>query len=352
MRREEGYFRGCLLGGAIGDAYAAPVKFMPYDKIIELYGDGGSGLFNKKNKELATITDDTQLTLFTAEGLLRSIARCEEKCMPRTNKDTAMVVFRAYLRWLYTQGLKTPNWQSNAYDGWLIKIKKLHGYRDPGVTCITSLGKGIMGTFEKPTNTSEKCGTVIRIAPVGLVESEENVFDVGARVGAITHGAPSAYYASGALAYIIYCIIEGSTIEHATRKTIHYLEANEPDKVCAGALQQALELAKEQQVGVEHIHAFGSGFMAHEALGIGVYAALTYKDDFKKGLLFAACQSGNSNSTAVIAGSILGAYLGIDHIDEQLIKNLELNKEIDEMAKDLYRRYQNTQDWKIKYPGW
>ena len=169
MKRSKEQFYGCLLGGAIGDAFGAPVKFMKYEEIQKLYGEEGiHELIQTSDRGKVIITDDTQLTMFTAEGLLRSIVRANQKQITKTRKDTAMIIFRAYLRWLYTQGLSTPNWGSKAYDGWIVQIKKLHGYREPGITCITSLGKGIMGTLEKPLNDSKRCGTVIRTAPIGL----------------------------------------------------------------------------------------------------------------------------------------------------------------------------------------
>lgn len=353
MKRDEKHFCGCLLGGAIGDAFGAPVKFMKYDKIIATYGESGlCHLVLEEDSGKATITDDTQLTLFTAEGLIRSVTRNKQKQLERTKKDTAMVVFRSYLRWLYTQGLTTPNWSKESYDGWLIKLKKLYVYREPGVTCLTSLGKGIMGTLAKPINNSKRCGTVIRVAPVGLVEDEDTVFDVGCLTGAITHGHPTAYLSAGVLATIIYYIIQGDEIEVAVEKARQKLEGYAENEECIGAIELALKLAKEGEPTVEKIQSFGDGFMADQAIGMGIYAALVYRNDFKKAISFAINQSGNSNSAAVVAGSILGAYLGQDGIDQALIRDLELAKEIEQIGKDLYTRYEDTEAWCQKYPGW
>ena len=46
-------FRGCLLGGAVGDALGAPVEFMRLDEIRHLYGPGGIALegFRKKSQK-------------------------------------------------------------------------------------------------------------------------------------------------------------------------------------------------------------------------------------------------------------------------------------------------------------
>ncbi|MEG0579992.1 MAG: ADP-ribosylglycohydrolase family protein, partial [Niameybacter sp.] len=67
MRRNKDQFYGCLVGGAIGDAFGAPVKFMNYEQIQKVYGDECiTDLMAVVEGPKATITDDTQLTLFTA----------------------------------------------------------------------------------------------------------------------------------------------------------------------------------------------------------------------------------------------------------------------------------------------
>lgn len=353
MKRNKAQFMGCLLGGAIGDAFGAPVKFMKYDQIIKAYGENGiveSMLIGYTGQVI--ITDDTQLTLFTAEGLIRSFVRANQKQITRTTKDTAIIVFRAYLRWLYTQGLSTPNWGSKSYDGWLVKVKKLYGYRDPGITCITALGKGIAGTLEKPINKSERCGPVIRVAPVGLIENEEDVFDVGCRVGAITHGHPTAYLASGALATLIFYLVEGCTLEESLEKVIERLKGYEESEECILAIEQAIEKAKKGDPSPEKVESFGDGFFAKDALAMGIYCSLCYPNDFTKAITLAINQSGNSNSAAAITGNILGAYLGDAHINEHLIKVIDLEKEVRQMAEDLYVQFEEGEDWSKKYPGW
>ena len=351
MKRTQNYFRGCLLGCAIGDAFGEPVKLMMYDKIQEIYGENGlNELIIEERK--AMITDDTQLTCFTAEGLIRSGVRAQQKHIERTKRDTGILVFRAYLRWLYTQGLRTPNWRDDAYDGWVVGIKVIHGYRDAGLTCITALGKGIMGTPYKPINQSRRCGTVIRIAPVGLFESEEDVFEVGKIIGAITHGHPEAYLASGALASLIFYIIEGFEMEEALEKVLAKLRLEEGSEACIEAIEKAIALYQEGYPSRKHLQVFGDGFMAKDALGMAVYCALHYPKDIEQGMILAINQDGNSNSVAAIYGSIVGAYMGEEAIPGRLIKHLELVKELRQIADDLLLKYDASEDFLKRYPGW
>jgi ADP-ribosylglycohydrolase len=64
------HFRGCLLGGAVGDALGAPVEFLDLEEIVRAYGEQGICDYAPAYGKLGAITDDTQMTLFTAEAVL------------------------------------------------------------------------------------------------------------------------------------------------------------------------------------------------------------------------------------------------------------------------------------------
>ncbi|MDF2614812.1 MAG: ADP-ribosylglycohydrolase family protein [Clostridia bacterium] len=353
MKRSADHFYGCLAGGAIGDALGAPIEFMSYDKILDRYGENGlANLLFSQHTNCALITDDTQMTLFTAEGLIRSAARAYRKKMQRTIPETTTAVFRAYLRWLYTQGLKTPHWNLSDYDGWLIKIKSLHAYRDPGVTCITTLGKGIMGTVKKPINDSKGCGGMMRVAPIGLVECEEDVFDVGVNAAAITHGHPTGYLAAGTLAAMIHYIIQGDELQEAILKSLNRLKQKENSEECVAAIEKAISLAKEGNPCYEKLKTLGQGFVAEETLAIAIYAALSYPDNLKEALVLAVNHDGDSDSTGAVTGNILGAYLGAKNIEKELLTGIELAKEIEQLSNDLFILFEEDQAWFDRYPAW
>jgi ADP-ribosylglycohydrolase len=64
-------FLGCLLGGALGDAPGAAVEFKSRAQILAAFGPMGITDYAPIFGGLGRITDDTQMTLFTAEGLLQ-----------------------------------------------------------------------------------------------------------------------------------------------------------------------------------------------------------------------------------------------------------------------------------------
>ena len=126
--REE-MFRGCLLGGACGDALGAPVEFLTLDEIVRNYGTGGIRDFDHAYGRVGAITDDTQMTLFTAEGLIRAWVRGSEKGICHVPS----VVHDAYLRWLETQdGVESTLAGSSDRSGWLIREPDLWAARAPG----------------------------------------------------------------------------------------------------------------------------------------------------------------------------------------------------------------------------
>ncbi|MBR2905014.1 MAG: ADP-ribosylglycohydrolase family protein, partial [Lentisphaeria bacterium] len=144
--------RGCLLGGAVGDALGSPVEFLSLSSIKRIYGDTVKD-YVEFDDNTGAITDDTQMTLFTAEGLLRAITRGEKKGIC----DGVKVVANAYARWLKTQGI-TANVPENVLtEGWLIKEKALYQCRAPGNTCLSALEAGNIPA----KNSSKGCGTVM-----------------------------------------------------------------------------------------------------------------------------------------------------------------------------------------------
>jgi ADP-ribosylglycohydrolase len=349
VRRKTEYFQGCMIGGAIGDALGAPVEFWSYQDIIGEYGDGGIQdlIYNSDHK--AEITDDTQMTIFTAEGIIRSI------CRQRTRGVCSAkgVVFHAYLRWLHTQGFHTKCMRfTPVYDGWLMTVYDLFESRAPGNTCITALMGGEIGTIEKPINNSKGCGGVMRVAPVGLSYEKEYVFDRASEFAAITHGHPLGYYTAGVFALIISNIISGMNVSEAVLDSLEILKLkyNHPDFI--KLIEYAIELSNSSTTPEACIKNLGEGWVAEEALAIAVYSALKAGTDFRSGVIIAVNHSGDSDSTGSMTGNILGAYLGLNAIPADWVQNVELSSEILELANDLFIGYQDDAQWWEKYPGW
>ena len=137
--------RGCLLAGAVGDALGAAVEFWTLDQIHARPRPGRRDRLDPAyGRDRATITDDTQMTLFTAEGIIRATVRYAHRGIAHGPS----VLQRAYVRWLATQG-EAPV-PPAGQDGWLVHVDGLHHRRAPGNACLAALRGGEVGEVESP----------------------------------------------------------------------------------------------------------------------------------------------------------------------------------------------------------
>jgi ADP-ribosylglycohydrolase len=336
----EGYrsrVRGCLLGGAVGDALGWPVEFLSLAEMDGLVGPGSASI--------GEITDDTQMTLFTAEGLIRASVRWDRGvCHPPS------VVHRAYLRWLDTQTLPAP---PPAPDGWLAAQAWLYARRAPGNACLSGLSAGGMGTPSAPANPSSKgCGAVMRSAPFGLVPrtSAREAFDLAVECAVQTHGHPSGYLAAGAFAAIVRGLLDGVTLDRAVVGALDLLPGDDEVTAALRAALAAVPLGGPSDV--EHL---GAGWVAEEALAIGVACALTHPGDLRAALLLAVTHSGDSDSTGSICGNLVGALGGEEAVPPDWAASVEGRDTILALADDFAAEF-TTAGWRAgrwgdRYPG-
>ncbi len=331
MKRDAEHFKGCFVGGAIGDALGYPVEFLITKEIQKYYGPDGIGDLQISSSGKALFSDDTQMTLFTAEGILK--AQMKGICHPPS------VVYHAYLRWLFTQGYPIAKGFESIYDGWLLNVSELHVQRVPGNSCLSALMSGKQGTIKNPINNSKGCGGVMRAAPAGLFYPKDRAFDMAAQFAAITHGHPSGYLSAGALAYIIASVIEGQNLGAAVNDTLIELKRYDSHDECSHTLLMALELSESNITDMDAISKLGEGWVGEEAIAISVYCALKHKNDFKKAIIAAVNHDGDSDSTGAITGNIIGAYLGLGEIPAAWIRNIELYDVLIQIADDLLMKY-------------
>jgi ADP-ribosyl-[dinitrogen reductase] hydrolase len=351
-RRGREHFRGCLLGGAVGDALGAPVEFMSLDRIRSRFGAAGIRDYAEAYGRAGAITDDTQMTLFTAEGLLRATVRGHERgvCHPPS------IVHHAYLRWLWTQGEPSRAelvtlWEGGRPDGWLVQLPALHSPRAPGNTCLSALRERGSGSPERPLNDSKGCGGVMRVAPVGLMPWGD-AFSLGCETAAITHGHPTGFLSAGFLAQTIRGIIEGAGLPESITHALRLLEKQPGHEETTGAVRRALEAVQSRAATAEVVESLGGGWIAEEALAIAIFCALAAGGDFETGIVLAVNHGGDSDSTGAMTGNLLGALLGESAIPGRWLAELELRREIESLADDLSIGYRDGDAWRVRYPGW
>ena len=332
--RNQDHFRGCLIGGAAGDALGYAVEFMPETRIFQRYGEQGITAYDLV-LEKALVSDDTQMTLFTAMGLLRSGKNC-------TTEEYRGHIHNAYLDWLKTQNERYP--YSGGKD--LLTIPELFHRRAPGTTCMMALESGRCGSVDEPINHSKGCGGVMRAAPVGLYfcsgdKSAEETARVGAEAAAVTHGHCLGWMPAGMLAQMIFEIVRNDrSIPDAAYVARYTLDEMWPDSEekdhLIRLIDRAMDLAAGNKEDLTAIHQLGEGWVAEETLAIALYCAMKYENDFDRAIIAAVNHKGDSDSTGAVTGNIIGAELGLERIPEKYTEKLELRDVIIKVADDLY----------------
>ena len=339
-------FQGCLLGGAVGDALGAPVEFMDIASIRARFGAGGIRDYAPYAGKVGAITDDTQMTLFTAEGLLRAATR------PRLGSIAAEIpdaVAQSYQRWLLTQG-DTSALSPEVQSGWLICHGALFSRRAPGLTCLTALRK--MARYDEVArNDSKGCGGVMRMAPVGLFVHGMGLdpqaaggmaFGLGCELAAITHGHPAGQHPAGVLAALVVHLLHGASLPEALAETKALLMTRADHEETLAAINLAVRLAADSGDRDNHLRQLGQGWVAEEALAIAIYCALR-SDSVEEGVILAVNLTGDSDSTGAIAGNLLGTLYGVESIPQRWLEPLELREEITVVADDLL----GWPEWKV-----
>ena len=340
--------RGSLIGGAIGDALGYPVEFIySFGEIQKRYGERGITRLDTRQHWLdeteqvgkAVVSDDTQMTLFTANGLLNAK---KQGISPKYG------ICRAYIEWYLTQIGKKSQKYKNC---WISDVPELNHRRAPGNTCMSSLDDIYRG--KDPMNNSKGCGGVMRVAPIPLYAAVQNRMSIdeadllAAEAAEITHLHPLGYISAAMMSHVIYrfaldteptreglkhYIMEGVATIRKQYQTYH----NDVERM-AELAERAIFLLDGEKTDLENISHLGEGWTGEEALAIALYCTLKHFDSFEDAMIAAVNHGGDSDSTGAVTGNILGAAIGYEAIPQFYKDDLEMHELILHMADDLFR---------------
>lgn len=349
---------GCLVGGAVGDALGYAVEFEQWPYIRNTYGNRGITRYKLSRQGKALISDDTQMTLFTASGILLGMTRgCTRGIMGRID----IYCSHTYVDWLHTQEWLKRD-ESVYSTSWLMDVPELYARRAPGNTCLSALKT--IEKHEAPRNNSCGCGGVMRTAPLAILgyihcyaDGDYGYCDmVAAEAARITHKHPLGFLPSAVLNDILMQLFEsdeenprslfGCVLMALNRlpsivseddggKTYGELWPDEVVKL-KEVIRQAIVLVTSDLPDHVAIEKIGGGWTGHEALAIAIYSVLKYYESFEDAIVCAVNHSGDSDSTGAICGNIMGAIHGRKSIPNYYTKDLELIDIIEEIANDLY----------------
>lgn len=336
---------GCLLGGAIGTALGMPVEGLSLAEIRQRYGATGLTDYVDGRAPAGSISGDAQLMLLTAQALVQSSVRARSRGI---GGATGGLLQMAYLSWLQGQGETIPDqgWLSG---GWLTSEPAITARRSPGRTLVAALRKAAerrkpgwpLGTVDEPINDSKGCGGVTRTAPCGFgTPTARAAFLVGRDAAALTHGHPSGHLPGGVLAATVWGLVRGQALPDALAVARGELAVQPGHEETTRALDAAMALVAEGEPTPEKVESLGAGWTGEEALAIGVYAAFAAERWTQPngpgglGLLVAVNHSGDSDSTAMICGNLLGAGHGPEAFPRPWRDRLEAADAVRRLAAD------------------
>lgn len=350
--------RGSLIGGACGDALGYAIEFVgSFEQICALYGEEGltdydlnftrkefMGYGTKKSAgpdnigvDMGLVSDDTQMTLYTAEGLLEG---------EKTRRPMVETIRESYLAWF---GGQTNRIVKISYDSKLAGIKELNQSRAPGGTCMSAMRSIYDG--KRPANDSKGCGGIMRVAPVGLYGAARGwtlrqIALVAGETAELTHLHLLSTFSAATMAVIVkLCVAQEDIDEVSFKKIIAkavdivasvYGEEALAEHGFRNCISQALELTADPSPDWEIIeNRLGGGWVAEETLAIALFSVLRHIDDFSGCLKCAVNHGGDSDSTGAVAGNIIGVILGYEAIPDRFKDRVQFKDLLLSIADDL-----------------
>jgi ADP-ribosylglycohydrolase len=322
-----------LSAGALGDAFGYPIEFDDWDRIQ--YQFSGPLLQLPINP---VATDDTQMTLFACEGLINSgkfdnnVGMNEETFIEITVESQKL----SFLIWYQTQQYSSVPPIAGPQGSLFKSDTEMYYRRAPGNTCLYSLKLHSENAF-KP-NDSKGCGAVMRSAPYAFLANSlrySSIWQLSVKSALLTHSHVDGAAPAGALSLLlVYLLTKHFKSELTAVNTV----VNLTESVRADNTARLLALAydkRNEELSPERINElFGEGWTGDEALAIGVYAAFRTSNVWDA-IILAANHSGDSDSTASIAGQIAAARFGMNDFDRMQFKKIDLAHIVERTANQL-----------------
>lgn len=312
---------GAMAGLAIGDALGMPVETMTPEAIAKAIGRitkfesplPGS-LPCQQNLLAGQTTDDTQLALAIAASILNK------------NQLDLEDVAREHIK---TAQKSTIGWGKTTLNA----VKQMEER--------ARLSRPLISFFEPKIDAGIGCGNgvAMKIAPVAIWWTLNNMkswnfaglFTHIKNIGFLTHPDPRASIAAFALAIPINLILRDqfSRPETALKIIINETKKAEIDYHLneAGSFSRRLEIIRpfldRSARGSFHRNTqelakmTGTKCFALESVLFSIAMALRHNHDFQTGILETVNAGGDTDSTAAMAGAIIGANVGLEGIPHE-----------------------------------
>ncbi|MDP3899923.1 MAG: ADP-ribosylglycohydrolase family protein [bacterium] len=318
-------FQGCLSGAQIGDAMGMPVESMSRAEILAATnGEGISGFVDPiqtRIKDMTRLeagdsTDDWQLT----QILARSLCQMRQFDIVDIANEHIIAMARSIVGWGGTtkQAIEEVK---------IYQLTKGKEGRHP---------EDLAGDYGH--NRGAGNGVAMKIAPLALFHSSYQITELPLlldvlELGRLTHYDPRASSTAAAVALIIRYVINQPVSNHDSSigllqsiyDNIKYFEKtilkvdSQFDLTMTKWLKKFLKNPAEYLLAdIETlIEKIGTGCFCLESVPFAIAVFLRHPRDFRAGVLEAVNAGGDTDTTASMAGAMIGANVGLDGIPEE-----------------------------------
>lgn len=325
---------GSVFGLAYGDSVGKDVEFMPYHKIVSLFGKSGPDRLAYRGQ----VTDDTQMALAVGEALV-AVRGAMKRRARITNRPQHLRVAEV------EQALV------NRFINWLDDPEN---NRAPGTTCLTACRKLANGYpwWEAASGLAKGCGANMRVTPVALCDwlSHSERSAVAQFQAALTHFHPTALAAADATQYAVWLLNAGFQPDQLLDELDRYA-ANRNGRYhhewlgdlwmwtgsdhsaaeystrgwneVADILNRVRRALRVPDDGGDVCRRTGEGWTAEEALGGALLAFLRHPDEPLRAISRGAATNGDSDSIAALAGAFAGAHRSLSAFPISWSKRIE-----------------------------
>lgn len=329
------FYRGCLLGLAVGDAMGMPVDDMTWDEIRENYGPHGLLGYDLKS-DFAEITSYTQVAAYICNALLLSATRGKGDKM----LDYVKLGLREWTR--SQQFARDPE----ASYCWVAKLPAFRRRHCRDARMLDTLRLSAMGFPQQGPNKYNTPGSLTAAIAVGMFYNPKRltppqVGELAAQIVSLTHGDPTAFLSGAVLAYAItgilmepYMPLDEQFTAAISAMYHQYRSKYSQVQTVADVLTEAVERAKGAEPMGEVMESLQC-YTALSCLAGAIYASLANQEDFDTAMITAVNHSGYSSAVAGITGAVLGAKLGHSALPDFYLESLEAVNALCALADDM-----------------
>ncbi|KAG0722445.1 Poly(ADP-ribose) glycohydrolase ARH3 [Chionoecetes opilio] len=334
-----GRFRGCLVGGLMGDCLGAPFEGEPRASPTML-----NTYFKRLNDPNLKVpykpyTDDTAMMRCVALSLIEEKGYVAQDMAKRFVKEFFAEPKRGY--------------GSNVVDVFaVLRATKFRDVYSPAAMQFN--GRGSYGN-----------GGAMRVAPIALfchASTEQELVDTAKDMALLTHANRLGYNGAVLQCLAVHealhtpkndlnCVIfienlikKMKKVEQLTKDDI--IDEGEEPFVYVKKLEKVLELLeRKESIDRDQVEdELGVNISAHESVPTAIYSFvrasypipnIEAENEFQRTLHYAISLGGDTDTIASMAGSIAGAYYGMEKIPENLQRHCEALSEAVEQADQL-----------------